>query len=70
MKSVEEVLAELQRQLQAAYGSGQEHTRKELLLTIQIAKRQLAALDKTKRKLTGERKVGKFHALKKTIWGR
>lgn len=47
VKSVEEVLAERQAQLQGAYGSSEdEQTRKELLLTIQKAKRQLALLDK------------------------
>ncbi len=53
MKSVEEVLAERQAQLQGAYGSSErssepEQTRKELLLTIQKAKRQLALLGKKK----------------------
>jgi hypothetical protein len=50
VKSVEEVLAERQAQLRAAYGSSEQATRNELLLTIQEAKRQLALLDKKKGK--------------------
>ncbi len=59
MKSAEEALAERQAQLQNAYGFSEpdEPTRKELLLTIQKAKRQLAALDRRRAAVKAQRKV-------------
>jgi len=60
MKSAEEALAERQAQLQNAYGFSEpepEQTRRELLLTIQKAKRQLAALDRRRAAVKAQRKV-------------